>query len=88
MLYSILFAVLVVYTLFMPIIVIKSIKFGISLGGNVEKPEEKPVFFNIPKKKKKPKTTPEQETAMAILANIDAYDGTSNGQREIKHGNK
>lgn len=88
MLYSILFAVLVAYALLMPIIVIKCIKFGMTLSGNVEKTEEKPIFFNIPKKKKKPKMTPEQETTMAILANIDMYDGTSNGQREIKHGDK
>lgn len=88
MLYSILFAILVVYVLCMPIIVVKSIQFGMNLPQKVEKTEGKPVFFNLPKKRKKAKTTPEQETAMAILANIDAYDGTSNGQREIKHGNK
>ena len=55
MLYSILFAVLVAYVLCTPIIVVKSIQFGMSLSKNVEKVEEKPVFFNIPKKKKKPK---------------------------------
>lgn len=88
MLYSILFAVLVGYALCTTIIAVMSIQFGMSLTHKAEKVEEKPVFFNLPKKRKKAKTTPEQEIAMAILANIDAYDGTSNGQREIKHGNK
>lgn len=88
MLYSILFAVLVAYVLCTPVLVVKSIQFGMSLSRSVEKNEEKPIFFNIPKKKSKPKMTPEQETTMAILANIDMYDGTSNGQREIKHGDK
>ena len=38
----------------------------------------------LPKIRKKPKQTAESNRLNDILANIEAYDGTSNGQKEIK----
>ena len=39
---------------------------------------------NLPKIRKKPKQTAENARLNDILSNIEAYDGTSNGQKEIK----
>ena len=39
---------------------------------------------NLPKIRKKPKQTAENAKLNDILSNIEAYDGTSNGQKEIK----
>ena len=39
---------------------------------------------NLPKIRKKPKQTAENARLNDILSNIQAYDGTSNGQKEIK----
>ena len=39
---------------------------------------------NLPKIRKKPKQTAENKRLNDILANIDVFDGTSNGQKEIK----
>lgn len=45
---------------------------------------EKPIVTSMPKKKfKKPEMTKEQKRTQTILANIDAYDGTSYGQKEV-----
>lgn len=39
----------------------------------------------IPKKKKRnPTVSPQEQKILDILRNIDAYDGTSNGQKPIK----
>ena len=39
---------------------------------------------NLPKIRKNPKQTAENARLNDILSNIEAYDGTSNGQKEIK----
>ena len=39
---------------------------------------------NLPKIRKKPKQTAENARLNDILSNIEAYDGSSNGQKEIK----
>ena len=39
---------------------------------------------SLPKIRKKPKQTAENARLNDILSNIEAYDGTSNGQKEIK----
>lgn len=39
---------------------------------------------NLPKIHKKPKQTAENKRLNDILSNLDVYDGTSNGQKEIK----
>ena len=39
---------------------------------------------NLPKIRKKPKQTAENARLNDISSNLDVYDGTSNGQKEIK----
>ena len=39
---------------------------------------------NLPKIRKKPKQTAENKRLNDISYNIDVFDGTSNGQKEIK----
>ena len=67
----------------LPLVVVKSIKFGIKLAEKPKETAEKPMF-NVPKNKKKPKMSKDEEKVINILANIDAYDGTGIGQKEIK----
>ena len=84
MLFNIIVLVILAYYAFItPIIVFKSVKFGIKMAEKPEEAAEEP-FFNVPKKKELPKMTPEEQRTAQILANIDRYDGTSNGQVEIK----
>lgn len=84
MLYSIaLLVVLAYYAVMTPIIVFKSVKFGIKVAEKPETAAEEP-FFSVPKKKTEPKMTPEERRTAQILMNIDRYDGTSAGQVEIK----
>lgn len=47
----------------------------------------KEVSFDVPvpiKKKQKPVVSPSEQRILDILQNIDAYDGTSTGQKPIK----
>ena len=85
MLFNILFVFLVLYVMAMPILVIKYIKFGLMIADEPEKAAEKPVF-NVPKFHRKPKLTAEQKKAIDIMQNLDIFDGTSLGQKEIKNG--
>ena len=94
MLSDILIMIMVAYLMFLPVIVMKSIEFGARLSNKPEDAAEVPVL-NIFSTKKKAEQTAEQKKAtaaleetMAILENIDAYDGTGTGQKEIKHGSK
>lgn len=82
MLFKALFVILVIYAIVTPYFYAKAVKFGMKLA---DKPEEaaKTPFFNVPKKKAKPKMSPEEDRLMQIYANIDRYDGTSFGQKEI-----
>lgn len=86
MLYDVIFCVLVGYALVTPIFYVKAVKFGIRLTEEPEKVsrEDELTTFNVPKPKRKPKMTPEEDRATQILANIDRYDGTSAGQKEIR----
>ena len=92
MLYSvILLAVVVAYAFLSPFFIIKLIKFGMVISEKPEKAVDTPVF--IKPRKKEPKLTAEEQRALAekqraldVLANIDAYDGTGFGQKEIKDG--
>lgn len=83
MLYDIIFVCLVAYVCFTPYFYAQALKFGIKIGTKPEKAAEMPIF-NVPEKKEKPKMTDEEYRKMQILANINRYDGTSNGQKEIK----
>ena len=83
MLYNIVLIMLVVYLMLLPLIVVTSIKFGIKLAEKPKETADEPIF-NVPKPKKKPKVSKEEQKVIDILANIEAYDGTSIGQKEIK----
>ena len=75
MLFDILSVVLVVYVMILPFI----------LFGMVSALIGKPTAPVLPKrKKKKPQISPKDQRIIDILANIDAYDGTSKGQKPIK----
>lgn len=78
--------ILAIYAILSPFWLIKAIKFGISMA---EKPEEaaKEPVFTIPKKKEppvEPTLSPEEQKYIDILGNVDIFDGTENGQKEIK----
>lgn len=85
MLFNVLFCVLTAYVLVSPYFYYKAIKVGLRLAEKPEQVAEEPVF-NLPTRKKKPKMTEAEKRDMKILANIDRYDGTSNGQEKIVHG--
>ena len=88
MLFSILFVILVVYLLILPFILLKFIKFGLMIADDSKKASETPIFNvpKLPKIHKKAELSAEEQRAMSILQNIDTYDGTSLGQKEIKNG--
>ena len=85
MFYEILTIVLAVYVMATPYFYAKAIKFGMKI---TEDPQEAlpelDFSFNIPKAKKKPQMTPEEDRTYQILSNIDRYDGTSFGQKEVR----
>lgn len=83
MLYEIVFVLLVIYVLFTPLFVIKAVRFGMKVWDEPEEVAKEPVF-HLPKKKKEPKMTDEERRNLQIMQNIDRYDGTPNGQVEIK----
>ena len=75
MLYSILFAIMCIL---LPIMSYLAFIEGMKCAkSDVKVP-------NLPKIRKKPKQTAENARLNDILSNIEAYDGTSNGQKEIK----
>lgn len=84
MLSDIVLVILAIYACSTPLWVVKSIKFGLKIAENTEKAAEEPVF-NIPSlPKKNDIELPEEVKAdIAVLENIEAYDGTSHGQKEI-----
>ena len=75
MLYSILFGIMCIL---LPIMSYLAFIEGMKCAKSVVKV---PIF---PKIRKKPKQTAENARLNDILSNIEAYDGTSNGQKEIK----
>ncbi len=86
MLYEILSIILVIYAVLSPFWVIRAIKFGLSIVENPQEAAKEPVF-TLPKAKKKSKEAElpkEIQTAYDILDNIEAYDGTNVGQKEIE----
>lgn len=83
MLYNILLVILVLYVMSTPLFFLKAVKFGMKIAEDPQEASDT-TTFHLPKKKKQPKMTAEEKRTMQILANIDRYDGTSNGQVEIK----
>lgn len=87
MLFNIVLICLMAYVCITPYFFVKVMNHGIRLGMKVMEFEEPdPIkMFDVPKKKPQPKMTPEEKRSAQILANIDRYDGTPNGQEKI-HG--
>lgn len=85
MLFNVIFCVLTAYVIVSPYLYYKAIKIGLRLAEKPEEVAEEPVF-SLPKRKKKPEMTEAEKRDMKILANIDRYDGTPNGQEKITHG--
>ena len=86
MLYEIIAIILALYAVSTPYWMIKAVKFGISVAEEPEKAAEEPIF-NLPEKKEEPQPvvlTEEQQRMLDVLDNIDVFDGTSQGQKEIK----
>lgn len=67
-----------------PFFIVYAVKLGRAMSGSV-KASEKPLF-TLPKRGRKPEITQEMENDLTRLQNIAMYDGTSNGQKEIKRG--
>jgi hypothetical protein len=94
MLFNILIVVLVVYVMLTPFFIVKAIKFGMQIGS---KADELPKSIDsgkltkrkikLPKRKTKSEKAREKELERItdILSNIETYDGTSIGQKEIKN---
>lgn len=72
------------YLMILPVILLKFIKFGMKIAtSEVEKVAEEPTF-NVPKRKHTPKVPEEVQRTLDIMGNINNYDGTGIGQKEIK----
>ena len=84
--YYILFMAFAAYCLVSPFLLAKAVMFGAKMANKPEVVEEWKVF-DIPKPKKKPKMTAEEDRMYQILRNIDNYSGDSKGQVkvEVKH---
>ena len=86
MLFDILAIIVVIYAVFSPVWVLKAVKFGISVGNDPKEAVDEPIF-HVPSEKKKVKApilSKEEQQIVDILENVDIYDGTSRGQKEIE----
>ena len=85
MLSDILLIILGLYAISTPYWLIKAVKFGLKCAEKPEEAIEEPVFTlpEINPKHDESEMTEDMKEDLAILANINAYDGTSAGQREI-----
>lgn len=83
---NVIVCVLIAYVLITPLFYAKAVKFGMKIVGEPAKAVSEPVF-HIPTPKKKPKMSPQDDRMAQILANIDNYNGTAEGQVkvEVKH---
>ena len=79
--------VFALYLFISPFLLAKAVMFGAKMANKPEVVEEWKVF-DLPKPKKKPKMTPEEDRMTQILRNIDNYNGSPHGQVkvEVKHG--
>lgn len=84
--YYVLFSAFALYCLISPFLLAKAVIFGMKLADKPEKIEEWRAF-DIPKPKKTPKMTAQEDRMNQILRNIDNYNGSSQGQVkvEVKH---
>ena len=84
--FNILFTVLVVYAIISPFFYAKAVRFGMKIAEKPEDAADMP-FFNVPERKKKPEISEEEKRNAQILVNLNAYNGTSIGQRKIVKDN-
>lgn len=84
MLFNILLIFLVVYIVVLPFITIRIIKFGLKVAVKPKEAVSEPIF-NVKAYKKAPKLSPEDKRRIAIMQNVEAFDGTGFGQKEIKN---
>lgn len=76
---------LVIMAVLMPVMCFIAFWLGIKTAFLIKQPEKKPAKSTKPKKNtKKPEQSKENKVFNAVLANINAYDGTGFGQKEIK----
>lgn len=75
--------ILGLYTVLSPFLVIYGIKLGFKMATEPEEAASEPVF-RTPKRRKSPKLPEDVKRDLDILHNIDVFDGTSKGQKEIK----
>lgn len=80
---NILVIIVIIYALLSQGFTIYAVKFGLKCAEKPGKVMEEPVF-NLPKRKKEAKISESDQRVLDILSNIDAYDGTDTGQKEIK----
>lgn len=83
MLSDILLVILGLYAISTPLWMMKAVKFGAKCGQTPEKIPEEPIF-NVPKPKKEVEIPAEMQRDLDILENLAIFDGTPNGQKEIK----
>lgn len=77
--------IVAVFAAFEQVMILKAFYYGVKIGRTKE--EIVPEPFTAPKKRKKAKEVAKQTQKMNdILRNIDVYDGTSLGQKEIERG--
>ena len=65
-----------------PFVVLFSYRKGLSDGKTIEKGE--PLGPIVPKVRKKARENREEQKLRAILCNIDSYNGSARGQREVE----
>ena len=80
---AIIIGVFVVYAAFSLFMVVKAFCYGVKVGRTKEAVPEP---FERKKSAKPPKMSKEQERYVAILENIERFDGSSLGQKEIPNG--
>lgn len=84
MLSNIILAILGLYTVLSPFLIIYGIKLGFKMAQRPEETAAEPVI-KLPRRRKAPQMSEGIKRGFDILHNIDIYDGTAYGQKEIKH---
>lgn len=83
MLYNIIIVILGLYAVLSPFFMLKFLKIGYKMG-NSEEISEQRVVLNRSASRKRKMTDKERKQIEDSVANIEAYNGTSTGQKEIK----
>ena len=86
--YAIIVGIIVIFAIITEIMLVKAFHYGVQVGKSKESavPEPFPAVKRDNKKRKTLETSTEIKRMNDILNNIDVYDGTPIGQKEIKRG--